>query len=168
MAYNHEKRLTAMLQIALSENNGRLARMAMQQLAKQAAQGQPWAIKECFDRLDGKPMQQIQVDREDRIKLVAVVPQKANSTEEWLKLIQEQKVIEHVGPIEELAESPAHPSNPQSPDRGQAQSQATDQHHGDQGIESLTPSIRDTLDMKAARARTKRPSLKVKLNPING
>jgi hypothetical protein len=32
---------------------------------------------------------------EERVKLIAVVPQKAATTEEWLKLVGEQRVIEH-------------------------------------------------------------------------
>ena len=57
------------------------------------------AAREILDRAYGKPVQSINVDREERIKLIAVVPQKASSTEEWLKLIGEQRVIEHQ-PIE--------------------------------------------------------------------
>jgi hypothetical protein len=53
------------------------------------------AAREILDRAYGKPVQSINVDREERIKLIAVVPQKASSTEEWLKLVGEQKVIEH-------------------------------------------------------------------------
>ena len=53
------------------------------------------AAREILDRAYGKPVQSINVDREERIKLIAVVPQKAATTEEWLKLIDQQKVIEH-------------------------------------------------------------------------
>ena len=53
------------------------------------------AAREILDRAYGKPVQSINVDREERIKLIAVVPQKASSTEEWLKLVGEQRVIEH-------------------------------------------------------------------------
>jgi len=53
------------------------------------------AAREILDRAYGKPVQSINVDREERIKLIAVVPQKASSTEEWLKLVGEQRVIDH-------------------------------------------------------------------------
>jgi hypothetical protein len=53
------------------------------------------AAREILDRAYGKPVQSINVDREERIKLIAVVPQKAASTEEWLKLVGEQRAIEH-------------------------------------------------------------------------
>jgi hypothetical protein len=52
------------------------------------------AAREILDRAYGKPVQSINVDREERIKLIAVVPQKASSTEEWLKIVGEQRVIE--------------------------------------------------------------------------
>src|SRR5262245_38079790 len=51
--------------------------------------------REILDRAYGKPTQQINVDREERIKLIAVVPEKAATTEEWLKLVGEQRVIDH-------------------------------------------------------------------------
>src|SRR5262245_41971298 len=53
------------------------------------------AAREILDRAYGKPVQSINVDREERIKLIAVVPQKAATTEEWLRLVGEQRVIEH-------------------------------------------------------------------------
>jgi hypothetical protein len=53
------------------------------------------AAREILDRAYGKPVQSINVDREERIKLIAIVPQKAATTEEWLKLVGEQRVIEH-------------------------------------------------------------------------
>src|SRR5262245_31873635 len=53
------------------------------------------AAREILDRAYGKPVQSINVDREERIKLIATGPAEAATTEEWLKLIGEQKVIEH-------------------------------------------------------------------------
>ena len=53
------------------------------------------AAREILDRAYGKPVQSINVDREERIKMIAVVPQKAATTEEWLKLVGEQRAIEH-------------------------------------------------------------------------
>ena len=53
------------------------------------------AAREILDRAYGKPVQSINVDREERIKLIAVVPEKAATTEEWLKLVGEERLIEH-------------------------------------------------------------------------
>jgi hypothetical protein len=53
------------------------------------------AATQILDRAYGRPVQQHQFDMEERIKLVAVVPRKASSTEEWLKLVGEHRVIEH-------------------------------------------------------------------------
>jgi hypothetical protein len=64
-------------------------------LIKKALKCNIAAVKEIADRIDGKAIQQHQVDMEERIKLIAVVPQKASSTEDWLKLVGEQRVIEH-------------------------------------------------------------------------
>ena len=94
MAYNGEKQFRKMLDIAVKANP--LAfRMAAEQLLNQAAEGKPWAITELANRYDGKPTQQINVDKEERIKLIAVVPEKSATTEDWLRLIGEGKVIDH-------------------------------------------------------------------------
>ena len=53
------------------------------------------AAREILDRAYGKPVQSINVDREERIKLIAVVPEKSASTEDWLRAIGETKTIEH-------------------------------------------------------------------------
>ena len=90
MAYNPEKTFARMLEIAIKENPLAYL-MAADQLLNQAAEGKAWAIKELADRRDGKAVQQINVDKEERIKLIAVVPEKSATTEDWLKLIGEQK-----------------------------------------------------------------------------
>jgi hypothetical protein len=87
-----ERLFYSALRLALDEK--RLRRIA-EKLVKLAEAGEPWAMRELVDRLDGKPVQAIAVDKEERIKLIAVVPQKASSTEEWLKLVGEQRAIEH-------------------------------------------------------------------------
>ncbi len=51
------------------------------------------AAREILDRAYGKPVQSINVDREEHIKLIAVVAEKAATTEQWLKLVGEQRVI---------------------------------------------------------------------------
>ncbi len=53
------------------------------------------AAREILDRAYGKPVQSINVDKEERIKLIAVVPEKSATTEDWLRAIGETKVIEH-------------------------------------------------------------------------
>jgi len=95
MAYNHEKQFRTALDLCNKAENGRLMRMAAEKLWKKAAEGEPWAIKEIADRYDGKAVQQMNIDKEERIKLIAVVPEKSATTEDWLKLIGESKVIEH-------------------------------------------------------------------------
>jgi hypothetical protein len=65
-------------------------------LIKEALKGSIAAVREIADRLDGKPIQQHQFDMEERIKLIAIVPEKAATTEDWLKLVGEpQKFIVH-------------------------------------------------------------------------
>ncbi len=94
MAYNGEKQFRKMLDIAIKANPHAL-RMAADQLLNNAAKGEQWAVIRLGDVLDGKPTQQINVDKEERIKLIAVVPEKSATTEDWLKLIGESKVIDH-------------------------------------------------------------------------
>ena len=94
MAYNGEKQFRKMLDIAIKANPHAL-RMAADQLLNQASKGEQWAVIRLSDVLDGKPTQQINVDKEERIKLIAVVPEKSATTEDWLKLIGEGKVIDH-------------------------------------------------------------------------
>ena len=43
------------------------------------------AAREILDRAYGKPVQSINVDKEERIKLIAVVPEKSATTEDWLR-----------------------------------------------------------------------------------
>jgi hypothetical protein len=42
------------------ENGQRRLNLIAECLAKAAADGEPWAIKECFDRVDGKPVRLIE------------------------------------------------------------------------------------------------------------
>jgi Family of unknown function (DUF5681) len=80
----------------LDDGDQRGMRKVAASLIREALKGNIAAVREIADRLDGKPIQQHQVDMEERIKLIAVVPQKAASTEDWLKLVgEQQKTIEH-------------------------------------------------------------------------
>jgi hypothetical protein len=86
------------LRIAVAEaceKSGTKLRALADKLVEQGLGGNVHALKEIADRLDGKAIQQMQIDKEERIKLIAVVPEKSASTEEWLKLVGEQRVIEH-------------------------------------------------------------------------
>ena len=86
------------LRIAVTEaheKRGTKLRALAAKLVEEGLAGNVYALKEIADRLDGKAIQQHQVDMEERIKLIAVVPRKAATTEEWLKLVGEQRVIEH-------------------------------------------------------------------------
>jgi hypothetical protein len=86
------------LRIAVAEaceKGGTKLRVLADKLVEQGLAGNVHALREIADRLDGKAIQQMQIDREDRIKFIAVVPEKSASTEEWLKLVGEQRAIEH-------------------------------------------------------------------------
>lgn len=49
----------ATLQRAIAQDNAKRLRAAAEQLLTLAAEGEPWAVKELADRLDGRPVQQI-------------------------------------------------------------------------------------------------------------
>ena len=88
MAYNGERAFRTALDIANKTNDGKFMRMTAESVWKAASKGEPWAVNIIADRYDGKPVQQINVDKEERIKLIAVVPEKSATTEDWLKLIE--------------------------------------------------------------------------------
>ena len=50
---------------ALAQGDGKKLRQAAEQLLTQAANGEPWAIKELADRLDGKAGQSVAVTGAD-------------------------------------------------------------------------------------------------------
>ena len=88
----------AALRIAVAEaceKGGTKLRALADKLVEQGLAGNVHALREIADRLDGKSVQAINVDKEERIKLIAVVPEKSATTEDWLKAIGEHKVIEH-------------------------------------------------------------------------
>jgi len=45
------------LRKAISQDDGRRLRASVEQLLNLASKGEPWALKELADRLDGRPMQ---------------------------------------------------------------------------------------------------------------
>jgi len=45
------------LRKAIAQDEGRRLRASIEQLLNLASNGEPWAIKELADRLDGRPMQ---------------------------------------------------------------------------------------------------------------
>lgn len=50
---------------ALAQDDGKRLRDAAEKLLSAAANGEPWAVKEIADRLDGKPMQQTEISGPD-------------------------------------------------------------------------------------------------------
>jgi hypothetical protein len=79
------------LRIAVAEaceKGGTKLRALADKLVEQGLAGNVHALREIADRLDGRVPQAISVDREERIKFIAVVPQKAATTEEWLRLVE--------------------------------------------------------------------------------
>jgi hypothetical protein len=51
---------------AIAQSDGKLLRDAAEALLASAAQGEPWAIKELADRLDGKPKESLVIDASDK------------------------------------------------------------------------------------------------------
>lgn len=60
------------LKRAIAQDDGKRLRAAAEKLLDLAEQGEPWAVKELADRLDGKSPQGIQLTGEDEgpVKLV--------------------------------------------------------------------------------------------------
>jgi len=56
----------AMLERACKQDDGKRVRMAAEKLLTLAADGEPWAIKELADRLDGKAGQSIALELKKR------------------------------------------------------------------------------------------------------
>jgi hypothetical protein len=81
-----ERKFYQVLLIALNAEGPdiRLRRVA-EQLVKAAEKGEPWAIRELIDRIDGKVPQAtiLQGDEETPIRYVEV-PRKATNAEEWI------------------------------------------------------------------------------------
>jgi hypothetical protein len=80
---------------ALDDGDQRGMRKVAASLIREALKGNIAAVREIADRLDGKAIQQHQFDMEERIKLIAIVPEKSATTEDWLRAIGEHKVLEH-------------------------------------------------------------------------
>src|SRR5262249_39486675 len=83
-----ERKFYQALLIALNADGPdiRLRKVA-EMLVKQAMAGEPWAIKELADRIDGKVPQQSIITGDDEggpVRYYAEVPRKAESTEAWL------------------------------------------------------------------------------------
>lgn len=54
-----EKQFLAALERAVKQDEGKKLRKAADMLLDSAANGEPWAIQQLADRLDGKPTQQV-------------------------------------------------------------------------------------------------------------
>ena len=66
---------------ALDDDDQRGMRKVAASLIREALKGNIAAVREIADRLDGKAIQQHHFDMEERIKLIAVVPEKSATTE---------------------------------------------------------------------------------------
>jgi hypothetical protein len=72
------------LKKAIAQDNGKRLRESIEQLLNLAEKGEPWAIKELADRLDGRPMQASHAEATEEkqisaIKIVFVSPDEAQS-----------------------------------------------------------------------------------------
>jgi hypothetical protein len=83
-----ERKFYQALLIALNAEGPdiRLRKIA-EQLIKAAEKGEPWAIRELMDRIDGKVPQAtiLQGDAEEPVRYVEV-PRKAANADEWLQM----------------------------------------------------------------------------------
>jgi len=59
------------LRMAIAQDDRVRVRKAVEKLLDLAAEGEPWAIKELADRLDGKPVQQTVLENSDGTPLLA-------------------------------------------------------------------------------------------------
>lgn len=59
------------LRMAIAQDDRARVRKAIERLLDLAAEGEPWAIKELADRLDGKPVQQTVLENSDGSPLLA-------------------------------------------------------------------------------------------------
>jgi hypothetical protein len=57
--------------MAIAQDDRVRVRKAVEKLLDLAAEGEPWAIKELADRLDGKPVQQTVLENSDGTPLLA-------------------------------------------------------------------------------------------------
>jgi hypothetical protein len=90
-----EKSFANMLRIAISAPgvNGTKLRDVAEKLVACALAGEPWAIQQIADRLDGKPAQEAIVDITEH-RYVARIPEKAPSAEAWQQQHSPQTTIQ--------------------------------------------------------------------------
>lgn len=80
------------LRKAIAQDDGRRLRASVEQLLNLASNGEPWAIKELADRLDGRPKQTNVLESSDEpelktIKIVFVSPDGSESSDaEYTKI----------------------------------------------------------------------------------
>ena len=65
-----ERMFYGALNRAIAQDDGKRVREAAEKLLDLAADGEPWAIKELADRLDGKPSQTIAGDPENPVTVL--------------------------------------------------------------------------------------------------
>jgi hypothetical protein len=63
------------LRRAIAQDDGRRLRASIEQLLNLASNGEPWAIKELADRLDGRPAQTnvLEASQEPELKTIKIV-----------------------------------------------------------------------------------------------
>ena len=63
------------LRKAIAQDDGRRLRASVEQLLNLASNGEPWAIKELADRLDGRPTQTnvLEASEEPELKTIKIV-----------------------------------------------------------------------------------------------
>lgn len=64
-AVKDNRRWSETLNRAIAQDDGKRLRAAAEKLLDLAAAGEPWAVKEIGDRLDGKPKQQTEISGPD-------------------------------------------------------------------------------------------------------
>ena len=62
-----------------AQSDGNMVRQVCEKVVELAKEGEPWAVQELFNRLDGKPAQQIVGDDDSPIKLTIAWAQPTDS-----------------------------------------------------------------------------------------
>ena len=74
-----QKLFEAALQRAIAQDDGKRLRATAEKLLDEAAKGEPWAVRELADRLDGKPHQSVSGENGGPIRFELIAPWMAQS-----------------------------------------------------------------------------------------
>jgi hypothetical protein len=83
-----EKQFLDNLKRAIAQDNAVRLRAAAERVLDMAAAGEPWAVNFLADRLDGKPVQQVDVEGEVIHRNVAELPAVPTTADEWANRYQ--------------------------------------------------------------------------------